>query len=379
MPVLGVVRVDERSHTALLKVDPTGRTATPMDISDQEPAAGQAWQFSIASVEGVGILSAPFTVLRVREWPIEGPLAWVRMPSNSISGGGVALDDQHRLRGLRIGSGGGETSLFAMIRPEMATKLIKARRLERRGLDGDGDRIADLRGALKLEPSMWRAQWYLGVLLDEAGQPDAALAEFDKSVKLTPWYSEPLFSTGLIHLKQKRFDEAVAWFDKAIEADDRYPAPRGMKAVALFSAGKHEEAVAAGREAIRVGPREWRHHQNLVVFLKRMGRGEDAIEVLRTYCRNNPKEPPGWDALSIHLRDAGDSEGAEKALRDGLEHQESVVLYRSLVPILARREDKEGTLAVLRKVLELAPDAADAPKYRKIMEAIESDFAPEKK
>lgn len=389
--VLGIAGVYEKEHIVLLRIQQPER-ASPMEVSSQIPAKGQGWHFSISLVEDMGVLSAQFKVLEVREWPADGLLAWTRMPQTGFMGSGVALDDQKRVRGLCIGTGGNKTTLFSMIRPEMAkpgkltplaefaareaSSLIKARRLADAAMAaGTASSIPDFREALRLEPQLWRAQWYLGVVLDLSGESDAALLELAKASALTPWFSEPLYSTGLVHLKGKRMEEAVTWFDKATAVDDEYAGAHSMKAVALFNLDRKEEAIAAGRRSIASKTADWQHYNNLVVFLKRMDRLEEGLDVLRQFCRDEPRDIRGWQALGHHLREKEDFKEAERVLLEGIEHVKSVELYKELLVVRVHVKDVKGSLEVVNKILDLEP--VDAEKFKGIKEFLEEELAKE--
>ena len=63
------------------------------------------------------------------------------------------------------------------------------------------------------------AQGYLkrGLAFAKKGDPNRAITDFDKALKLNPNYAEAYFNRGLVYSHQKEEDRAIADFTEAIK------------------------------------------------------------------------------------------------------------------------------------------------------------------
>jgi len=163
--------------------------------------------------------------------------------------------------------------------------------------------VVELERALALRPADYSLWLQLGRLRDQMGQSAAALAAFDETIKLAPFYSLPRWQRGNLLLRAGQYDQAFRDLSQAAQSNpQRLPAlielawnisrgdpkltaqwaniqsDRGRIAFAGFLArqGKSPE-VMAQLQAITVIPEESRHQ--LVEQLLAKGAFAEAFEV----------------------------------------------------------------------------------------------------
>src|SRR5215207_11041231 len=89
------------------------------------------------------------------------------------------------------------------------------------------DRIAQFRKMASDDPDNELGHFRLGQLLTEAGDHEAAVASFERTLELSPGFSKVFQLLGVAQLKLGRKDEAIAtWlkgWDVANERGDKMP------------------------------------------------------------------------------------------------------------------------------------------------------------
>lgn len=114
--------------------------------------------------------------------------------------------------------------------------------------------VADFRAALRLAPDFVPARNNLGNALHGLGRYREALAEFDAALGARPEYAEALSNRALALQELGRFDEAMAGYDAALAAAPRLAEARKRRAALQllrgdFAAGwdDYDHAVQAAR------------------------------------------------------------------------------------------------------------------------------------
>src|SRR5882672_8197883 len=96
---------------------------------------------------------------------------------------------------------------------------------------GDPDRaIEDYDRAIRLDPNYANAFNSRGVAYQAKGQNDRALKDYDEAIRLEPGNSNALDSRAFVHLRLSRWSDAFADADAAVQANSR-------NAWALFERG----------------------------------------------------------------------------------------------------------------------------------------------
>lgn len=216
----------------------------------------------------------------------------------------------------------------ASISPEQASA---ARAAMRRGIEAlqarNSDRAAvELREAVRLDPSLDRAQFALGKVL-------VYLADVVVGT--------PTRDLGVL-------EEAIAALDIAVAAAPRDPARQYWRARALRDRGRQEEAVEGYRATLRLDPGHAEAQRELAFLLADMGE-PDAAQAAQRALELQPEDATLWFLLGMEREAEDDVTGAREAYERAIAMDWTVPSpYSKLAVMLARGEQTESSAAVRR-------------------------------
>jgi len=188
-------------------------------------------------------------------------------------------------------------------------------RLIDRGLElakkGQGDAaIAEWEKALKLDPGDAKIHYCLGVALGQKGKPDEAITHFQKAVEVNPEYAEAQNNLGSALGQKGRLDEAIAHFQKAVGVNPEFAEAQNNLGSALMQEGKLDEAITHFQKAVEVNPELADAQNNLGLALGQKGRLEEAITHFQKAVEVNPRLADAQDNLGVALGQKGRLEEA---------------------------------------------------------------------
>ncbi|MFN0133770.1 MAG: tetratricopeptide repeat protein [Phycisphaerales bacterium] len=151
--------------------------------------------------------------------------------------------------------------------------------------------VDGLRKVLATHPDDPDLHQALGLIQLQAGQLDAAIFHFERSVSLSPrradWHSN--LATALSY--RGRSADAADRYKKALAINPAwYPALLGLSS-ALIGTAAFDEAEAIARRAVAAEPARPDAYINLTLSLARAGRMPDAIAALREALARFPDQP----------------------------------------------------------------------------------------
>lgn len=156
-------------------------------------------------------------------------------------------------------------------------------------------RNLDYRSALSIwtdtvakAPGNPRAHTQLARALEQAGQPDEALAEYRAAVRLTPEYATAHYNLGYALLQAGRPTEATGPLTEALRLNPRSAEAHSNLSVALLRQGRATEAGAHLETALRLRPDYAEAHYNLANLLVRSGRLAEALPHFAAAVRLEP-------------------------------------------------------------------------------------------
>jgi tetratricopeptide (TPR) repeat protein len=232
------------------------------------------------------------------------------------------------------------------VTPEVSKILSQASEAMRRGdLEAAGDGFAT---AAKAAPDFAEAHFNLGLVREEQGRLDEAIASFEKALALKPGLHGANLFLAVAYYKLNHFDQALAAARKETVA---YPkdAPAWMWfGVIQLAKDRPEEAAAAldkaatlapddmdilyhrGRahllvsknsyaKMFKVDPKSWRVHQVLAQANAEADRHTDAVAEYHAAIKLAPTQPGLHEELGSEYRMLGKVQEAEESLLRELE------------------------------------------------------------
>lgn len=139
----------------------------------------------------------------------------------------------------------------------------------------------DYAQALALNPEIGSVWYYQGNVLAALGEPDSAIACFDRALQLEPGRRSALNDRGALRLRKGDIQGAVQDLTALIQIDSTLWSAYSNRALAWSKLGEYEKAVADGRKAIELdsgNPANADVMGQVGADLLQMGRPRDAIE-----------------------------------------------------------------------------------------------------
>lgn len=193
-------------------------------------------------------------------------------------------------------------------------------------------------------PTSAKAQFNLGVFLEEHGDPRSAAAAYGRAAQLAPAWADAQFNRAGALAKSGEAAEAVAAYRRALElqpGDPRfvlnlgyalYQARRHGEAVQLYrdylashgdtagvlnslganlmALGKMADAIAAYRKAVTLAPEEAGYRLNLARALEEAGQRESAVAEYRAVLQHDAHQPAALRGLGMLAYADGDKAAA---------------------------------------------------------------------
>jgi adenylate cyclase len=153
------------------------------------------------------------------------------------------------------------------------------------GGEDNGAMIALLDRALRLNPGSARGWDVRGQIKMVGGQPEAAIPDFESSLRLNPRdrFGVQISSLGLCYFFLRRFDEAVERLRLAVQENPGFPIPHRFLAACYAHMGRLDEAREMIARLRRITPvvmppntRAYRNAEHLELYLSglRLAMGE---------------------------------------------------------------------------------------------------------
>jgi tetratricopeptide (TPR) repeat protein len=142
-------------------------------------------------------------------------------------------------------------------------------------------------------------------LLEDAGRPAAALADFDEALALNAGVARAWNFKGMALARLGRDDSAFVCVDRALRLEPDSPAALNNRGGLNLRRGDAAAAVEDFTKALELNPRLWDAYTNRALAYARLGDRERQIADLRDVLRLNPANPENHvyrDALGQALQ-----------------------------------------------------------------------------
>ena len=157
------------------------------------------------------------------------------------------------------------------------------------------DALPALQNAAKLSPQDAEAHNNLGVVLQERGQLDGALASYRNALMIDPGFVEANYNLGNVLSELGRLEEAVASYGNALKFNPNIAVIHSNLGAALQELGRLDEALSCCRHALELEPGLTAVHSNLLGMLNYTARPpEYCVEEAREYGRMVSQKVSSW-------------------------------------------------------------------------------------
>jgi tetratricopeptide (TPR) repeat protein len=261
---------------------------------------------------------------------------------------------------VRLAPGGGDERAYLTL----SDALVELRRY------AEAERV--LHEAIQAFPTSGRAHHKLGRLYQRQNQALEALGEFEAAVRLHPLIglNRILQTIGALNAAQQNFEAAADAYSTRVDAHPNDPDAHQALGYTYVRLERSDEALAEFAVALLLNPR-W---PNIYVAMSqlhlRQGEYGSAADAARRAVRLDPTNKQARYALATALMrlDKPDEARPELDVFERLQGEETAAAVRQMTINGLRREasvrsdnrEYERAVVLLRKVLELAPDATSS-------------------
>jgi tetratricopeptide (TPR) repeat protein len=214
-----------------------------------------------------------------------------------------------------------------------------------------------------------------GELKLAAGQPEAALLDFELALKRKPALVAAHLGRGNALAVMSRFEAALESYQRALDLWPRLPEAEFAAGFALARLGRLQEAETRYRRALVARPDFAAAWLNLGSLLRETGRDGYAEAALTRAVELRPDLVSGWINLAMLERERLRPEKAEAHLRRALAlNPEQVETLIAWCQFRAGEQDLPGAWGWLRWALARAPDQPEALNMKGILLHAEGCF-----
>ncbi|HKJ05348.1 MAG TPA: tetratricopeptide repeat protein [Geopsychrobacteraceae bacterium] len=175
---------------------------------------------------------------------------------------------------------------------------------------------------------------------------------------------------GLLQLEMTRWAEAELTFRKLRRLSPDNDQSRYYLGMALSGSGNYQGALLELESIKSDSSLHLEAVTQQAYIYQQLEQPQTAIELLQDQIRNGLHDPIIYSYLSSSLAAVNQLPDAERVLREGLElNPDDVNLHYQLGVILEKMERRDNARREMERVLEIAPDHADALNYLAYLKA----------
>jgi len=210
---------------------------------------------------------------------------------------------------------------------------------------------------LTKNPGCWMAHYNLGIVLNDRGDADKAIAHYRQAVELRPSYTEAHYNLGRLLAQKGQVDEAIVHYEKVLEINPADAEAHNNLGATLFVNGRVDEALAHYRKALAIQPDYADASCNLANALLSNGDLDGAIAYYSGCLAASPNQAEAQYNLASALFRTG-------RMDEAITHYEKVLQLRpdnadaraNLGSIFLAKGRVPDAIAQYRDALRIAPD-----------------------
>jgi protein O-GlcNAc transferase len=235
--------------------------------------------------------------------------------------------------------------------------IAEGNRAESEGRPGEACEL--YRKALAAHPGYARAHLNLGVALEAMGRGDAALQAYRDALAAEPASPFAHYNLGKLLLTRGDAAAAASHLRAAVDGKDDFVDARVVLASALEVTGDSEGALAALAAALERKPDYAGAWYNYALTLQKLGRAADAESALRRAVALEPSDAAVFQLAKL-LRARGAFDEGEALLRGMIERAPDMAEpHVALGEALKERGELDAAVAEMAIALRLRPDWAE--------------------
>ncbi len=206
-------------------------------------------------------------------------------------------------------------------------------------------------------PESDKVRFYLAAVLEETGQKQRALENFDKIPIESEFYGESIVHLSYLLKKDKKIAEALAKVKPGLEKRKDVPQLYAVYASLLDENGQTQAALPVLVEGIKKFPDNTQLYFFMGSIQDRLGQKEKVIESMRKVLDLDPNHVQGLNYLSYTLAGLGRSlDEAEQLAKKALSLQpQDGFIMDTLGWVMFKKGKTSEALKVLEKAFSLAP------------------------
>jgi protein O-mannosyl-transferase len=227
---------------------------------------------------------------------------------------------------------------------------------------GESDEaIREYQEAIRLKPDNAEAHNNLGVALGKKGQIDEAIRQYQEALRLEPGYAETHYNLGLALGEKGQIDEAIRQYQEAIRLKPDYAETHYNLGNALLKKDQTDEAIRQYQEAIRLKPDYAETHYNLGNTLLKKGQTDEAISQYQAAIRLKPDNAEAHINLGNTLLKKGQMDEAISQLQEAIRLKPDLAgVHYNLGIALGMKGQMDEAIYEYQEALRLKPDYAGA-------------------
>ena len=215
--------------------------------------------------------------------------------------------------------------------------------------------------SIRLKPDFSEAHFNRGAVLKKLQKPEAAIASYNEALDWKPDYPEAYYNRGNIHLELGQFEAAISDYDRAIQLKPTFAQAHANRGAALEAINALEPAMESYDQAIALEPHladAWSNRGNILKALKKF---DAAIESYDKAIHLEPTLAEAWTNRGVGLQQQQQWESSldsfEKAIHLKPELAEAWVGQGNVFLAL---QQIEAAITRYNQAIQIKPDYAQA-------------------
>jgi protein O-mannosyl-transferase len=214
---------------------------------------------------------------------------------------------------------------------------------------------------LTKNPGCWMAHYNLGIVLNEQGDTDGAIAHYRQALELRPGYAEAHYNLGRLLVQKGQLDEAITHYEKALEINPADAEAQNNLGVTLAGSGRVVEAIAHYQEALKIRPDYAEASCNLANALVLKGDLDDAIARYSVCLAQMPDQAEAqYNFASALLREGGTDKAIEHFRKTLQLFPENADAHANLGIALLKKGRERDAITEYQTALRISPENAAA-------------------